>query len=359
MIIKELFVNLCILVSVLFFYTQISQKFPLTKESSLRKKILLGIGGGILSNLLMQFSIQVESTLVDLRHIPYIMLAYYGGAVPAFISMVFISVGRLLISTEAASYLTNIIIFSAIIFTLYISKLNLTKKVKIFLVFTFNNLLFSVVFMFIVEDTSLEIKVLAVYWTASLIAGYVSFYILYYIRRSQMLFDKYKKDSTIDELTGLNNVRKFEDTFNELVKSVRLNDQRLSLLYIDIDFFKKINDTYGHEQGDEVLKELGSLLSNSTRPFDIVSRNGGEEFTALLLDCEVNRAIEIAEKLRENIKKYSFPISEKESIQITASIGVACYPDTTLDPKYLVSDADKALYQAKNAGRDRVMTWQG
>jgi diguanylate cyclase len=155
-------------------------------------------------------------------------------------------------------------------------------------------------------------------------------------------------------LTGLNNVRKFDEVFNSLLNELNKSIQSFSLLYIDIDFFKKINDTYGHSEGDLVLKRLGTLLTVSTRNFDIVSRNGGEEFTILLPDTSVARAMDIAEHIRKTVENTEFPLSGGGVIKVTVSIGVASYKDTTDNPSMLIEDADKALYVAKKTGRNKV-----
>lgn len=169
-----------------------------------------------------------------------------------------------------------------------------------------------------------------------------------------MLFNQYLKESTTDSLTGLNNVRKFDTEFNRFINELKTKDQKLSLLYIDIDFFKKVNDTYGHVEGDVVLKEMGERILNNTRSFDLVSRNGGEEFTAVLLDCSLYRAVEIAETLRRNVENYPFILNSGQHLNLTVSIGVATYQETTINPENLIDEADKALYRAKHFGRNKV-----
>ncbi|TCJ03851.1 GGDEF domain-containing protein [Cytobacillus praedii] len=354
MMIKDFFTNLAILVSVLFFYSQVSNKYPLHAKSTLKIKILIGVLGGLLSNILMQYSIPVDNTMVDLRHIPTILLAYYGGGIPAFISMIMTLAGRFLISASLSSYLAIVISVSGTLFAIFFSKQNYSKKIKILGIVTFNNLVFSIVFSYLVSSFIIVLKVLPIYWIVSYLSAYLSFYVLAYIRKSQKLFNKYQTESTTDGLTGLNNVRKFEEVFDHLIKDLQTNEQKLALLFIDIDFFKKVNDTYGHSEGDVVLKELGLRLQQSTRAFDIVSRNGGEEFTVLLLNCPLNRANELAERIRKNVEDNPFTLNSGEEINLTISVGVACYQETTIDPTQLIEDADKALYQAKQSGRNRV-----
>ncbi|MCH1625287.1 diguanylate cyclase [Fredinandcohnia quinoae] len=354
MIIKEFFTNLAILVSVLFFYSQVSSKYPLNTISSIKLKILYGVLGGLLSNILMHYSIDVDNTLIDLRHIPTILLAYFGGAIPALISMVFTIIGRFFVANGLASYFAIIISVSGTLFAIYFSKLNYSKKAKVSTILTFNNLVFTLVFSYLVQDFMLVLKVMPIYWFVSYISAFLAFYVIRYIRNSQRLFNKYQVDAVTDSLTGLNNVRKFKEVFNQLINDLKTNEQKLSVLYLDIDFFKRVNDTYGHAEGDVALKELGARLQKSTRNFDIVSRNGGEEFTVLLLDCPLLRAVEIAERIRRNVEKDPITLNSGKDIKLTISIGVACYQETTNDPNMLIDDADKALYQAKHSGRNKV-----
>ncbi|WP_254842628.1 GGDEF domain-containing protein [Bacillus sp. MRMR6] len=223
---------------------------------------------------------------------------------------------------------------------------------------TFSNIVFSSLALVLIKDTDLHGPIIVTYCAISYIAGYMSFYIVHFLRSSQEMFNKYKSESTTDRLTGLNNVRKFDEVYNKLINDLKTNNQSLSLLYIDIDFFKKINDTYGHTEGDEVLKELGSLLLNNTRNFDLVSRNGGEEFTVILLDCRLDRAFEIAEQIRKKIEKHNFTLNSGKEINLTISIGIASYQETTEDSAMLIKDADQALYQAKNTGRNKVVAFK-
>ncbi len=354
LMIKDLFTNLAIVVSLLFLYSHIFSASPLKKDSTFMRKVLLGVVGGLFSNILMQYSIRIDTTIVDLRHIPIILLAFFGGTLPAVIGMVLVIIGRLVIGVNASAYASVILMVLITIFSTFISKQRMSKKNKAILMLTFSNIIFTFVIIYLLSDVSLLVKLVPLYWIISYLAGFLSFYILDFIRKSQFLLEKYKSESTTDGLTGLNNVRKFDEVFNSLIKELNKSIQSLSLLYIDIDFFKKINDTYGHSEGDLVLKRLGTLLTEATRSFDVVSRNGGEEFTVLLPDTSVVRAKDIAEHIRKTVESTEFSLSGGGVIKVTVSVGVASYIDTTENPGMLIEDADKALYAAKKTGRNKV-----
>lgn len=164
------------------------------------------------------------------------------------------------------------------------------------------------------------------------------------------------KLSTTDGLTGLYNRRYlFETAEKELTASKRYK-RNLSVLMLDIDYFKKFNDTYGHKTGDEVLKAVASTLAKTTRvDVDIVGRYGGEEFAIVLPETDLIQAKQLGERLRQNVEQITL-ISEMPELRITISIGVAAFDseqeETTLEG--LFKQADAMLYKAKENGRNRV-----
>jgi diguanylate cyclase len=127
------------------------------------------------------------------------------------------------------------------------------------------------------------------------------------------------------------------------------------VLLIDIDNFKRVNDFYGHLEGDTILKEFSKILAEASRTKDLVSRNGGDEFTVLLPDCPLGKAIEVAERIRKNVAIHQFKLSSGKKIQITVSVGITSFSDPTDNIENLLEQADIALYHAKRAGKNRVM----
>ncbi len=357
-IMKELLSNLAILSSLLILYTQVTSASPLSRGSSWKRKITIGLFGGLLSNILMQYSMNIGNTIIDLRHIPIIIMAYYGGYLPTLSAGVLIIFGRFLFGFNTSSFAAILLVTLISAAALLISRRQFSKKKKIFWMVTISNLVFTVLVLNLLNDKKLLLFLVPIYWGISYLAGFISFSVVEYARRSQELFSRYKAESATDGLTGLNNFRKFDETFNQLLFNQERMSEKLSLLYIDIDYFKKINDRYGHGEGDVVLKELGNILKSSTRSFDIVSRNGGEEFTVILRDCGLNQAIELSELIRKNVEEFTFILNSGHQMNITVSIGIASFDDTTRNAADLIDDADKALYQAKRTGRNRVCVSQ-
>jgi diguanylate cyclase (GGDEF)-like protein len=153
-----------------------------------------------------------------------------------------------------------------------------------------------------------------------------------------------------DELTGLLNRRGFDEALaREHARQLRAGGSA-ALLLVDIDHFKTVNDTWGHQAGDAVLGRLGGLLTAMFRPVDVVGRFGGEEFAAVMGDCRPDQAVQRAEEICETVRT----VARDWEHPITVSVGVAAYPQDVPAPAEMIAAADRALYAAKAAGRDRV-----
>ena len=157
-----------------------------------------------------------------------------------------------------------------------------------------------------------------------------------------------------DHLTGLANRRRFERQLDREVNRTLRYERAFSLLMLDIDNFKLVNDNFGHSSGDEAIRRLSKVLQEGTRGIDLAARIGGEEFAILLVETGKERALEVAERLRLSIRNIPIPLVG----QITASFGVAECPSSAQTATDMLKAADLALYEAKRAGRDRVVAWQ-
>ncbi|MEA2683611.1 MAG: hypothetical protein QOK05_1939 [Chloroflexota bacterium] len=185
------------------------------------------------------------------------------------------------------------------------------------------------------------------------IAAIVILAVIYFVAR---MFERTERQSLTDSLTGLPNRRYFSDILErEMIRSQR-NHRPLSLINCDLDHFKKINDEYGHQKGDEILKGFAKVLRDQVRSIDLPVRFGGEEFVVLLPDTDKEGAMMVAEKIRRSADRLSIPrLGSIPGRKVTVSCGVATYPDDCTGQDELMRCADQAMYLAKNLGRNQVV----
>lgn len=175
-------------------------------------------------------------------------------------------------------------------------------------------------------------------------------------------FSTLERESIMDHLTGIHNRRYLDERIvSEAIRAHRY-DMPLSMMMIDIDHFKAVNDCYGHQIGDLVLKSLGELLIKIVRVTDVVARYGGEEIAILTIQTEISDTFDLAEKLCKAVEASIMVPADKnehrEAIRITVSIGVAGFDQHVFDSQVMIKKADMALYQAKREGRNRVIAYQ-
>ena len=164
--------------------------------------------------------------------------------------------------------------------------------------------------------------------------------------------------ATRDQLTGLFNRRMFDEILQEETERSQRFDRPFSLILIDIDHFKRVNDTHGHLAGDEVLREVARRMEKKARSVDRVMRYGGEEFAILMLEGDSDVARRLAEVLREDIEADAVPVGGELVLPLTISAGVADFPRDASGADELIAAADKALCAAKDGGRNRVVTFR-
>ena len=157
-----------------------------------------------------------------------------------------------------------------------------------------------------------------------------------------------------DQLTGLPNRTLLIDRLNQAISVSNRTSRAISLLFIDLDGFKPVNDTYGHTFGDRLLKEVATRLLSCLREGDTAARLGGDEFVVLLLDSDIDRAIKVANRILETLRA-EFEIGKRNITGITASIGIAEYPEHADSLDTLLTAADNAMYLAKKSGKDKYV----
>ncbi|AQR94760.1 diguanylate cyclase [Clostridium saccharoperbutylacetonicum] len=180
----------------------------------------------------------------------------------------------------------------------------------------------------------------------------------FYVKIEGEHIKRLEEQINIDGLTELYNHRYFCDTLIEKVKAGERNNKPVSMIFIDIDYFKQYNDTYGHQKGDYVLRKVAEIIKGNIREGDLSARYGGEEFAVILPDTNEKEALNLAEHLRERIENTYFEGEDSQpNGKITASMGVSVYPDKAKDDIELIKSADDALYRAKFINKNKVESY--
>jgi diguanylate cyclase len=356
-VINDLFINILLLVSITFVSGHILKDISEDFIKTVCGKLLLGLCGGLAGILLMIYSIEVSgtATLLDLRIFSIMMVSYLGGSIPTIVAGIIIGIYRAAhfgINTASIIAAIQIVLY---VITFYMIDKRVKKQWKKWAFKTLSCLLILIsAFIYLLRNVENVYIILLQFSLVVVFTSALVYLLLEYVMSSNELYRMYKKDSSKDFLTGLCNTRQFDAVINSAFKRVSENGEKLACLMIDIDHFKKINDTYGHSAGDLVLQQLSSVLVKNCRSFDVVARIGGEEFCVLLFDCPKDRAFEIGVRINKAVEKNSFNIGDVGAINITVSVGVAVYPDTTDNLEGIKEKADSALYNAKRSGRNRV-----
>lgn len=175
---------------------------------------------------------------------------------------------------------------------------------------------------------------------------FILFFVIRHYRRQKILLDD---EINTDELTGLSNRRSLESKLKYHIQKIKHTDEKLGLFFIDLDGFKEINDTFGHQQGDQLLQKIATNIKSSVRQSDLVFRLGGDEFVVVVPKINAEMAIKIAQGL---LKQCTHTITDDDDlVEVSASIGMSIYPDDSRNIDELINFADKAMYQAKRNGK--------
>lgn len=353
--VNYLFINSLILIAFIFLGASIEREIP--KSLNRYDKLILGISGGILGIIMIIYHYKVPgtATTVDLRLLALMAANYAGGFTPAFVAGIMIAVFRTGYYGISLSSIAAVIqICACLIFFVIMNKTNRASfKTWLIKLFTVLVILVSTYF-YLLNGVAGRYLIILNLSLAIITMGIIEYFLLQYVRTSNELYRKYEEDSTKDYLTGLHNSRSFGLLAEDRFERAKINNEKVSCLMIDIDHFKKVNDTYGHASGDMVIKELAMVIKKGSREFDIIGRVGGEEFCVLLSNCSSELSMAVGQRLINAVREHKFPIDDGRFINITVSIGASTYPDDASDLKSVMENADEALYKAKQTGRDKV-----
>ncbi|WP_172844407.1 GGDEF domain-containing protein [Tumebacillus algifaecis] len=356
---SSLFVNMSIMISMIFLAGSaaiVRRHKPFDVHASKLSQVITGGVAGGIGVLLMVYSVQMPPIIIDLRQIPVVLTALWGRPLSAIIAASIITIYRLtMYSFNEASIWACAGLFIILTFTFLLRKTKLSMLQIGLFANLFGVLYISAHMYYFVADHSIYWSVIMPgYWIASWSAFLIAGVLILFLRRVYTSFSHLEETASIDFLTGLHNARSFDKVINASVHKAQEQNEPLALLLIDIDFFKRTNDTYGHPAGDAVLAQLGQVLAETCRAVDTISRNGGEEFSVILPGCALEDATQTAERIRKAVEERAFVLPDNSQINITVSVGVSLLAGTGMTTEQLIKQADDALYHAKKSGRNQV-----
>lgn len=344
-----LFINACVAFTGFYLISKVfhSQLF----SSSRGRGVLIGVLAGLLGLFLMFNGVEVNDEVrVDLRHLPLVLLAFYGARLPLFVATAFIASTRCLFGFTEQAIVAFIATFILSLGMVWIHR-RLADRL-FFQSMALNVWALSVISIAVLINlgwSMMYVTLIATIWTVGMLVGLLSSVLTIDLEQSTRLTQDYKWSAERDHLTGLFN-RRVWDRYTSTIGNI---DRPYNVLALDIDHFKRVNDTYGHGNGDLVLQRFAEILLAETRSHDVVARVGGEEFVVLMYDLAPGKVEKVAERIRKRIEDEVFILNDFPPIHITASIGIAHGKSEPIQK--MTEAADSALYKAKDMGRNQVI----
>lgn len=342
-----LFINAAILISSIALGFMSLEIF--LKEPSVRaKKIFLGIAAGAVGCLLMLYSVRVNTEqIIDLRIIPVILVGLYYSNTSSIIAVLIINTFRLIwFDITSASIIAIAAVSIITVFLCYVSRLNISYLKKWTYLLLANILVSMGGFGFFMNGPEFW-DIIIPFFIGTVTIGTLTYHMMNYLIMFQKGYNQVIKDSSRDYLTGLYNSRQFYFMFAQVANRAEINNKPVSMLFLDIDNFKEINDQYGHIEGDSVLRKVSTILLQTINDAGIVARLGGDEFVVLFENHNHEKTLEVSEMIKNEVRDVVFTSEKDKQYTVHVTIGAASYPETVENMDDLIRIADEDLYKNK------------
>jgi len=353
--ILAIFQNFCILITGVVFVMHYLREKNLHEIRSTWFRFFMGVIAGGIAMVLLGSSFLVDPVrriVLDFRYVPVLVISIYGGWISTLVSTLIIATYRWVIN-DISAVSTAMALATVWIGLSYSVVFSLRKPLllRVSLAMLVHTVIMYFASYAIFDTSSLRLQTLMIHLFITFAASYIVWKYVEFALGEIRVYQRFRSEATTDYLTSLSNRRKFSHELNAAIQRCQRKDETISLLYLDIDRFKAINDEFGHAIGDDVLRKFAGVLMMTCRIYDGLYRIGGEEFAVILQDCTLENARIVAERIRQNILDFEYSLSGEANV--TTSIGVAGYV-MGISAEEMMGKADDALYQAKNAGRNCV-----
>lgn len=354
--ILTIFQNFCILITAIVFTLHYLRNHGLKQHTRLSFWIFMGVVAGGVAMVLLKSSVVVDPInhiVLDFRYVPVFLVSIYGGWIPTMIATLIIAAYRLVINgiSTVSIWMALATLLTGLAYSL-IQRIKRPAINRIAWALIAHSIIMLCTSFLVTNDPGIRFFTLWTHLLSMYLGSYLGYRYIEYGISEIKLHDQLKSEASTDFLTNLFNRRRFQDELNVNLQRCLRKGEPMSLMFLDIDRFKTVNDIYGHASGDDVLREFAKVLVRTCRVYDGIYRVGGEEFAVILQDCTPAQTMEIAERIRANVAEHEYHL-EKKKVKVTTSIGITSYR-AGMDSKKMSDLADDALYQAKNAGRNQV-----
>lgn len=313
--------------------------------------MITGVFGGTLILFKVAFSHDVS---IDLRSIALVLATISGGSVAVVIASIVLILFRLLIYGYSFPALVGAITIGVSgVACMLLGKVKVNNRIKWYMLYSAAALSSLVGLLCIANQQTMRLEIFMYFILLNSLGSIVSCKIYQYLLKTEEAYRALEHEVITDGLTKLYNRRYYNQQLEENIKYVSPT-KPLSLIVFDIDHFKSVNDTYGHEAGDEVLRQISSIAKKLILSSHVLSRIGGEEFSIIMPYTDESGAVALAERLRAKVEEQPFKVFNNKMIHITISLGVSNIPQSVVSAHDLFKTADQALYQSKNNGRNQV-----
>ena len=351
---NQFLLNFSLLItSLLFAFLPMRNIKRISPNSSIRIRLAVGLIASVIGALLVLNSISYDGAKIDLRLVALVTAYYYGGWISGALTTVAVIGARFLVTPPGVyqGLILATLICLALLVTASIYRRFAAQTFKDYLVLLSIGIGYSLPALYLLTDTFIRfLEMSFVYIIFNLLGGYVTFRFLQELRKHFQFVQDQQELALTDSLTNLANRRKLDETLADYDK----HGYAFSVLIVDIDFFKSVNDEYGHDGGDVVLRQLSHLLATFCPETGLVTRYGGEEFVVVLPDISHREAERLGERIRTACADQHFIFKPYPAFHVTLSMGVAS-SDQAKTAFEVVQKADQALYQAKQTGRNKVV----
>lgn len=349
--INSFFINLCILFTLFTIsFLPFRNRPRLTPKSPVKSRILLGVQNGFVALILLANALHLEDVLIDLRAIPISLAVLFGGWVSGAVAGIIFLIGRFFMITdgEYVGFYLAVLTMTSLVVPTSLLRLKLDNTRNTLLVFTTISVGVFGSALYYALPLELLYPILFVYTIMAYVGACAAYRLLHELRRHFENVQHQQQLARTDALTGIANRR----LLNEAMANLNVEAKEYALILVDIDHFKRVNDTYGHDVGDDVLRELGMLLVAESEERHLVGRFGGEEFLIIMPNAKKEEVSRLAESIREKVSTFPFETSAG-TLHITVSLGACHSNDIEVDS--VLKHADEALYHAKESGRNRFI----